>query len=557
MPRNITGNYNLPAGNPVVSGTIIESVWANTTLQDVANELSDSLSRSGSGGMLVPLRVPNGSAGAPTYTFSNDPLSGLYLVPQGEVRMAAQGVDQMRWINNDVQVWDNTDQTWYPIITGKDTIADVESQELSDGQTQITFVNNIAGAAIFINGLDADNGRLVQGVDYSYDAQNKILTLTESRPAGTLISAQRAGGFDPSSAQQTVIFDNENALALADLPIGTFAKTKGRLAAGDGFAADWYIALPTSELKGRDFGINNGNIAQFQTNVNEKSGRRNLLINGNFRIWQRNNNFTPVATSYTADRWVGGSQRTYTRVDDVPAGSIFKHSMYVQRNAAANMFCKQQVELAGQGVAGEFYVGQVLTCSGYIKLPAGKVIQLVTQFREQSSGGDIVTDLPATNILVGDGDWQYFTKTWTISATPSSLSRAYEISFTTNQDATIDEMYLTGIQLEIGQQATSYEDISIAELIVLCQRYYQKRTTGPNGINLLAAAYRDPVSNRVVNVQFPVKMRTSPTVGDVVDNGGWATLAYRTSVDGCRIAGTSTSISVSSSLSQIAFDAEL
>ena len=38
MPRSPSGDYTLPAGNPVVTGTIIESVWANTTLADLANE---------------------------------------------------------------------------------------------------------------------------------------------------------------------------------------------------------------------------------------------------------------------------------------------------------------------------------------------------------------------------------------------------------------------------------------------------------------------------------------------------------------------------------------
>jgi len=55
MSRDSAGNYNLPAGNPVITGTIIETVWANPTMSDLAAALSDSLSRSGKGGMGAPL----------------------------------------------------------------------------------------------------------------------------------------------------------------------------------------------------------------------------------------------------------------------------------------------------------------------------------------------------------------------------------------------------------------------------------------------------------------------------------------------------------------------
>jgi hypothetical protein len=39
MPRDVNGNYTLPSGNPVVTNTLISSVWANTTLSDVATGL--------------------------------------------------------------------------------------------------------------------------------------------------------------------------------------------------------------------------------------------------------------------------------------------------------------------------------------------------------------------------------------------------------------------------------------------------------------------------------------------------------------------------------------
>ena len=47
MSRNGTGTYNLPAGNPVVTGTSISSTWANTTLTDIATALSGSIAADG------------------------------------------------------------------------------------------------------------------------------------------------------------------------------------------------------------------------------------------------------------------------------------------------------------------------------------------------------------------------------------------------------------------------------------------------------------------------------------------------------------------------------
>jgi hypothetical protein len=45
--RDGSGNYSLPAGNPVTTGTTISSTWANNTLSDIASALTQSLSKDG------------------------------------------------------------------------------------------------------------------------------------------------------------------------------------------------------------------------------------------------------------------------------------------------------------------------------------------------------------------------------------------------------------------------------------------------------------------------------------------------------------------------------
>lgn len=47
MSRNGTGTYVLPAGNPVVTGTVITSTWANTTMSDIATALTGSIASDG------------------------------------------------------------------------------------------------------------------------------------------------------------------------------------------------------------------------------------------------------------------------------------------------------------------------------------------------------------------------------------------------------------------------------------------------------------------------------------------------------------------------------
>ena len=47
MSRNGSGIYNLPAGNPVVTGTTITSSWANTTMQNIADGLTQSVASDG------------------------------------------------------------------------------------------------------------------------------------------------------------------------------------------------------------------------------------------------------------------------------------------------------------------------------------------------------------------------------------------------------------------------------------------------------------------------------------------------------------------------------
>lgn len=97
MPRNSSGVYTLPSGNPVVPGTTIDAAWANDTMEDMANEITNSLSRTGAGGMLAPFRIADGTVTAPGLSYLNETNTGLYRSGAGSTWMAVLGVNTVQF----------------------------------------------------------------------------------------------------------------------------------------------------------------------------------------------------------------------------------------------------------------------------------------------------------------------------------------------------------------------------------------------------------------------------------------------------------------------------
>jgi hypothetical protein len=91
-----TMTYDAPGGN-VVDGTAGTAAWANSTLNQISTEITDSLSRSGKGGMTAALKVADGSVGSPSYTFTNDSGMGLYRSASGEISGTAGGSAIWKW----------------------------------------------------------------------------------------------------------------------------------------------------------------------------------------------------------------------------------------------------------------------------------------------------------------------------------------------------------------------------------------------------------------------------------------------------------------------------
>jgi hypothetical protein len=96
MARDSNGNMTL-AKPAFTSGTNIVSADVNSDLSDIATEITDSLSRSGKGGMTAPLRVADGTVGAPTLSFTNETGTGLYREGAGDARMTVGGTAKSKW----------------------------------------------------------------------------------------------------------------------------------------------------------------------------------------------------------------------------------------------------------------------------------------------------------------------------------------------------------------------------------------------------------------------------------------------------------------------------
>jgi len=127
MPRNSAGTFTLVPGNPVQSGDVVSSTWANSTLDDVADALTDSLDREGRGGMLAPFRFADGTNLLPGASWVNENTTGFYRFDGGDLRVSVLTQDVMRWQNTGAQVWNSTDSQWENILSGNSVPAFVNA----------------------------------------------------------------------------------------------------------------------------------------------------------------------------------------------------------------------------------------------------------------------------------------------------------------------------------------------------------------------------------------------------------------------------------------------
>lgn len=206
MSRDVNGNYSLPAGNPVVSGTLIQSAgWWNPTGTDIATALTDSLSRAGNGGMLAPLKGVTGSAGAPSFTFSVESTLGWYRQSAGKLSAAVGGVEVLDITGS------TTDNVILQLPVGGSTIKLARS---SDAALNFLLGSNApAGADFLIQNTGGAGAKLLLGGNTISVTFNAVLRLNMS---STLTSPTQL--YDP--------YNSINALkSIATFETGAFTGT--------------------------------------------------------------------------------------------------------------------------------------------------------------------------------------------------------------------------------------------------------------------------------------------------------------------------------------------
>ncbi len=221
MPRNASGTYTLPSGNPVVAGTTIEASWANTTLDDVANELTNSLSRTGSGGMLAPFRLADGTLGAPGIAFLNETSSGLYRPSASNVGMAVSGVNAMTWSNANVVVPSGIQFfTSNCVITGLPTPTSASSAATkayvdtalaavttsstrqtytaTASQTTFSITYNVGSIDVYRNGV-----KQINGTDFTATNGTSVV-FASGLPAGDIVDMVAYGAVGGGTSLQVI-----------------------------------------------------------------------------------------------------------------------------------------------------------------------------------------------------------------------------------------------------------------------------------------------------------------------------------------------------------------
>lgn len=273
-------------------------------------------------------------------------------------------------------------------------------------------------------------------------------------------------------------------------------------------------------------------------------GRRNLLINGGFDVWQRNGTSVVDSTNgpynyITADRWVTYYDGTYAQIEDtLPTGKIVKTMRYTVGSSGNAPNFNQPVENGGKIMA-----GQTVTMSWWMKAskPATINSRLPNAASGVFAGGNTAYNLTVTVIETHQvtTEWTYHTATKTFPSTMSHSGVHFELWGNNAEWSTNDTFQMANCQLEFGKVATPFEHRSYGEELALCQRYYYK-TDIIRYLNL--GRYNHTTGNGIAWWNHPVYMRAAPTMST---SGTWnsttgysGALSYAgISIDGCQVYG--------------------
>jgi hypothetical protein len=186
MSRNGNGVYTLPAGNPVVPGTVIATTWANNTMNDLASAMTDSVAADGQTPMTGPLNMnSNKVTNLATGTISGD---GINYAQFNTPTFGGAVV-----CSSTLAVTGATTLSSTLAVTG-DTTIDGNLAVNGTGQIKIPVGTTAERPAIPLNGMVRYNTSLEIYESFNTFAENSaITTLTNTLLVATATTATAHG----------------------------------------------------------------------------------------------------------------------------------------------------------------------------------------------------------------------------------------------------------------------------------------------------------------------------------------------------------------------------
>jgi len=242
-----------------------------------------------------------------------------------------------------------------------------------------------------------------------------------------------------------------------------------------------------------------GKVEADDLDVGQIGGRRNLLINGGFDIWQRGTSHSNITGGYTADRWnfSAASAGSVSYANDSVYGNIARLTL----GSTDTNFVQPIENLNG------FINNKTLTLSFWVKSSTITSARCVAY-----NGSGFTHDVPYTVT----SSWSKVSLTFQTGGSYVA-GNPYRVYLLRRPNAT-GVIEFAQVQLEVGDTATPFEHRSYGEELVLCQRYYRgnsQRIHCQNGAN---------GSWNNADYSFSPQMRASPSIA-LTENVGSITIA--------------------------------